>query len=83
MKILSFDVGVKNLAYCLLDDNNYIIEDWGILNISIDDVCEYCGKNNKKCEKSAKYKTIDNKYNFCLKILIIKKCILKSNKNNF
>ena len=60
MKILSFDVGVKNLAYCLLDDNNYIIEDWGILNISIDDVCEYCGKNNKKCEKSAKYKTIDN-----------------------
>lgn len=31
--ILSFDVGVKNLAYCLLDGNQKII-DWNIMNIS-------------------------------------------------
>ena len=37
MKILSFDVGIKNLSYCLLD--NKIILDWGILNICIDDIC--------------------------------------------
>ena len=30
--ILSWDVGIKNMAYCLMDyqDNQYIIEDWGI-----------------------------------------------------
>ena len=28
MKILSFDVGIKNLAYCLIDNKDYSIEDW-------------------------------------------------------
>ena len=40
MKLLSFDVGIKNLSYCLLDDKDYTIEDWGIINISVDPVCE-------------------------------------------
>ena len=55
MKILSFDVGIKNLAYCLIDDKDYTIEDWGILNISVDPVCEHCNaKTGKQCDKSAK-----------------------------
>ena len=55
MKILSFDVGIKNLAYCLIDDKDYTIEDWGILNISIDPVCEHCNaKTGQQCDKSAK-----------------------------
>jgi hypothetical protein len=53
MKILSFDVGIKNLSYCLLNDK--VIEDWGILNISTDDVCEHCSKDGKRCDKSVKY----------------------------
>ena len=57
MKILSFDIGVKNLAYCLI--NLDTIEDWGILNISIDPICEHILKD-KQCDKSAK-KIIDGK----------------------
>jgi len=57
MKILSFDVGIKNLAYCLIDDENYTIEDWGILNISVEKVCEHCnGKTGKQCDKTARVK---------------------------
>ena len=54
MKVLSFDVGIKNLAFCLIDQNDKLIEDWGILNISIDSLCEHCGKD-KQCDKSASY----------------------------
>ena len=53
MKILSFDVGIKNLSFCLLNDG--VIEDWGILNISTDDVCEHCSKSGSRCDKSVKY----------------------------
>ena len=53
MKILSFDVGIKNLSFCLLNDT--VIEDWGILNICTDDVCEHCSKDGKRCDKSAKF----------------------------
>jgi hypothetical protein len=53
MKILSFDVGIKNLSFCLLNDT--VIEDWGILNICTDDVCEHCSKNGQRCDKSVKF----------------------------
>jgi len=35
MKILSFDVGIKNLAYCILsvEDNDFKILEWDVLNI--------------------------------------------------
>jgi hypothetical protein len=32
MKILSFDVGIKNLGYCIIDENFKIFH-WGIINI--------------------------------------------------
>lgn len=54
MKVLSFDVGIKNLAFCLLNKNNYVIEDWGILNICIDPQCEHT-HHDKRCDKSAIY----------------------------
>jgi len=41
--VLSFDVGVKNLAYCLLDSNQKIIR-WNIVNISHS---SYEGRCNK------------------------------------
>ena len=52
MKILSFDVGIKNLAYCLLDTENKSILDWGIINISVDTTCDHVSKD-KCCDKTA------------------------------
>jgi hypothetical protein len=54
MKVLSFDVGIKNLAFCLLNKNDGLIEDWGILNICVDEICEHCHKG-KRCEKSCSF----------------------------
>lgn len=44
MKILSWDVGIINLAYCLLEynDNKYHVIEWGLINLSDK-------KENKKC----------------------------------
>ena len=54
MKILSFDVGIKNLSFCLLNEGT--IEDWGILNICTDDICEHFNaKTGQRCDKSVKF----------------------------
>ena len=59
MKILSFDIGIKNLSYCLLDDSKQIL-DWGIINISCDDVCQHINSKNIECCNSATCITEDN-----------------------
>ena len=60
MKLLSIDVGMRCLAYCLFsidDENNYIIEKWDILNLCNDKKYKCCGKTkkNKECDKNSKY----------------------------
>lgn len=50
MKILSWDVGIINLAYCLIDfesDTKWEIIDWGIINLTNRDKikCDVCKKN--------------------------------------
>lgn len=52
MDILSFDIGIKNLAFCQLS-NKEEIKDWGIINISCDDVCEHINTKGCSCENSA------------------------------
>lgn len=61
-KILSIDVGIKNLAFCLfnknLDTNFYEIEKWEIININEKTDKNYCKEKDKKntlCNKEAKY----------------------------
>jgi len=65
MKILSIDVGMKNLAYCLLDytNNNYKIDKWDIIDLCNEQIyiCKGINKKNIKCNKIAKFK----KYNEC------------------
>lgn len=84
MKILSFDIGIKNLAYCLLDSNNLTIEDWGIINISIDPQCQHQMKD-RCCDHSAK--SIINDIYLCSSHLKLKKYKdikpqkIKKNKN--
>ena len=60
MKILSIDVGMKCLAYCLFTtiDTEYNIEKWGIIGLCHQQNHKCCGKiikKNKSCEKNAKY----------------------------
>ena len=60
MKILSIDVGMKNLAYCLMDtkeNNTYDILDWNVVNLTDSDkyVCKCLKKNNKVCGKKARF----------------------------
>jgi hypothetical protein len=58
-KILSFDVGIKNLAYCLIEknENNFSIHKWGIINL-VDDrqKCMYTLRGGKICDKEAKFR---------------------------
>jgi hypothetical protein len=72
MRILSIDVGIKNLAFCLFEKNSeashFSIEKWDVVNLSQEDEiakCYFVEKNNNICNKPAKY-TANDKC-FCLK----------------
>jgi len=61
-KILSFDVGIKNLAYCLMekktDGTNYDlnIKKWNIINLVEDrDLCQYKLRTGNLCGKIARF----------------------------
>ena len=71
MKVISFDIGIKNMAYCVLSstDNNdkpIIIHDWNVLSmvetensITYPCNCSIPGKTKKMpsklCGKKSKY----------------------------
>lgn len=76
MKVLAFDVGIKHLAYCILEreinietqEIKYIISDyrrdWNIIDIIIDETikCNYGVCNNEECENTITlYTEIENK----------------------
>jgi hypothetical protein len=70
MNILSFDVGIKNLAYCLVNvvDANatkFNILDWGVINListnNTDDASHKC----MTCTKKASLQTIANDRHYC------------------
>jgi hypothetical protein len=64
MKILSFDVGIKNLAYCLVNftDKNREIIDWGVIDIFTDFT-----ENNNKCENIKRKGCCGNNADLCFK----------------
>ena len=58
VKILSFDVGIKNLAYCLMEktDNNVKILKWEIINLVEDrNLCQFVLKNKRVCGKIGRF----------------------------
>ena len=73
MKILSWDVGIKNLAFCLIEvnqhdkTNNWCIKDWGIINLidKGDIICTSCKKRASlylPCDKLRFCKIHSKKY---------------------
>jgi len=65
MRLLSFDVGIKNLAYCILEKKNSSLEilEWNVINLCDSESsseqlkCQIVLKTNKKvCGKTATYK---------------------------
>lgn len=60
MRVLSLDVAIKNLAYCIMekkdDDDNFEILKWGIIDL-VDDrqKCIFVGRGDKLCQKDAKH----------------------------
>jgi len=66
-KILSIDVGIKNLAYCLFeltDKDNFKIIKWNILDLMNEPVviCNHISNKNIKCKYKAILKKNDDKY---------------------
>lgn len=67
MKYISFDVGIKNMAYCILEISNNVlnITDWRVINMIENENAQHsCNCNNKPknkktpptiCGRSAKY----------------------------
>ena len=65
MYLISFDVGIKNMAYCIFyfNGNKLIVQDWNILNLlensKTQELCSFEIKSKKQtkiCGKKAKYK---------------------------
>lgn len=68
MIIISWDVGVIHLAYCVIkyDDNIWSILDWDVINLIENDIIQLlcCGETNKQkiCGKKACYVLDNNGY---------------------
>ena len=83
MRILSFDVGIKNMAYCLLeiDSSNISIIDWSIINLmdeTTSHICTISQKNGKTCKSKAKF-MLNNIY-YCEKHSKTSKLLINSSK---
>jgi hypothetical protein len=66
LKLISFDVGIKNLAYCIIESNtdktilpnyNFNVLDWDIINLLETDNNNKCCAPiyNSKCDEKVKY----------------------------
>jgi hypothetical protein len=57
-RVLSFDVGVRNLAYCIIDKNNdeFKIEKWDLIDL-VDDrsVCEHQLRTGRNCGQIGRF----------------------------
>ncbi len=60
-RICSWDVGIKNLAYCIIlkENNTFKIEHWDIINLVEEDnqvvKCSAVNKNKKECTSNSKF----------------------------
>lgn len=91
MKTISFDIGIKNMAYCIFDCSSSIdILDWKVLNLNEENIVtkEKCNaivqnkkQTNKVCGKTAKYRKETNCY--CETHAKSSKYLLPTKENQF
>ena len=80
MKVLSIDIGIKNLALCIIEnknENDFEIIFWEVINLCEENInlCNYCNNSkipNKCCNKPAKFFKNSNYY-----------CKLHSSKSDY
>jgi hypothetical protein len=70
MKIASWDVGIKNLAYCVLEKSGdperpYIIHDWDIVNISCEEDVKCAWRECEARDIKMCCSLAGKKYHFC------------------
>jgi hypothetical protein len=89
---IGWDIGIKNLSYCIIDDDSKI-KDWGIIDITdneehkcgfITQKAKVCGKVAKKIDKNTKkmYCNMHSKKLDCHDILTCFDCKNKAKKKN-
>ena len=70
MNILSFDVGIKNLAYCLVNVTDaaakkFDILDWGVINLMVTDKTADASHKCMTCSKKATLQTMSGDRYYC------------------
>ena len=66
MKILSWDIGIKNLSYCLIENNKIV--DWDVINLDDEEIIIKCNgeyKNGNKCKAKSVYLNKDKSCGYC------------------
>ena len=85
MIYLSWDIGIINLSYCLIEylNDKYNIIEWENINISLEQnkniKCEGFLKNKNKCKSNALFFTLENNY-YCKKHKTEESIEIKSKK---
>jgi hypothetical protein len=69
VKILSWDVGIINMAYCLLEvnDNKFKILEWELINLIPDHICNTC-KKKANLSVNNEYYCTTHKIKGCIKL---------------
>lgn len=85
MRYLSWDIGIRNLSYCILNyqDGEFKIEKWDIINLMEEDILPLCCNINQKggsCKNKSKYLSLDKHYCGIHSRKIDNKKILKKRK---
>ena len=69
MRVLSFDIGIYNMAYCLLDanpeDGSVVIKDWQVLNLTDTPNCNQCKKRAQNYVNLTNHLDANAKAYFC------------------
>lgn len=84
MKYLAWDIGIKNLSYCMMDKELNVLH-WEVIDITgevkEEHLCKVIQKNKKICNKKANFYNLDDGKFYCNKhSKDFKECLVDINK---